>query len=69
MALSLSLWESLLLPLRAFRPLVEAYSKRACPALRVIALESEKPTDEPDGTHGSNDATAAAAARSRTAVA
>ena len=68
-ALSLSLWESLLLPLHSFRPLVEAYSRRACPALRVIALESEKPTDESDITHGSNDATAAAAARSRTAVA
>lgn len=68
-ALSLSLWESLLLPLCTFRPLVEAYSRRACPALRVIALESEIPTDDSDLTHGSNDATTAATAHNRTAVA
>jgi hypothetical protein len=68
-ALSLSLWESLLLPLRVFRPLVEAYSRRACPALRVIALESEIPIDDSDLTYSSNDATTAAPARSRTAVA
>ncbi len=68
-AISLSLWESLLLPLRSFRPLVEAYGKRACPALRLITLESEKPTDESDVAHGSNDATAATPACRRTAVA
>jgi hypothetical protein len=40
-ALSLSLWESLLLPLRCLRPLVHSYARRAYPGVRVVELERE----------------------------
>lgn len=41
-AISLSLWESLVLPLRCLRQLIRSYAKRAYPGVRVIELESEK---------------------------
>jgi hypothetical protein len=68
-AISLSLWESLLLPLLYFRPLVEAYSRRACPTVPFVALESEKQPHEPDVAYGSHDTTAPATAVRRTAAA
>ena len=37
-ALSLSLWESLLLPLRCLRPLLRRYAKRAYPQVHLIEL-------------------------------
>jgi hypothetical protein len=40
-AISLSLWESLVLPLRCLRPLIHSYARRAYPQVRVIGLESE----------------------------
>jgi hypothetical protein len=40
-AISLSLWESLVLPLRCLRPLIRSYARRAYPGVRVIELESE----------------------------
>jgi hypothetical protein len=40
-AISLSLWESLVLPLRCLRPLVRNYARRAYPDVRLIELESE----------------------------
>lgn len=44
-AISLSLWESLLLPLRCLRHLLRIYAKRAYPAVRVIELENESTSD------------------------
>ena len=41
-AISLSLWESLLLPLGCLRPLLRSYARRAYPGVRVIELESEE---------------------------
>ena len=41
MAISLSLWESLVLPLRCLRPLVRSYARRAYPDVRIVELESE----------------------------
>jgi hypothetical protein len=41
-AISLSLWESLVLPLRCLRLLIRSYAKRAYPGVRVIELESEE---------------------------
>jgi hypothetical protein len=41
-AISLSLWESLVLPLRCLRHLIRTYARRAYPEVRVIELESEK---------------------------
>jgi len=41
-AISLSLWESLVLPLRCLRHLVLSYARRAYPAVRIIELESEE---------------------------
>jgi len=40
-AISLSLWESLVLPLRCLRQLIRSYARRAYPGVRVIELESE----------------------------
>jgi len=40
-AISLSLWESLLLPLRCLRQLIRSYARRAYPGVRIIELESE----------------------------
>jgi hypothetical protein len=39
-AISLSLWESLVLPLRCLRQLIRSYAKRAYPGVRIIELES-----------------------------
>jgi hypothetical protein len=44
-AISLSLWESLVLPLRCLRQLLRIYAKRAYPAVRVIELASEDTSD------------------------
>jgi hypothetical protein len=41
-AISLSLWESLMLPLRCLRPLIRSYARRAYPGVRVIELGSEE---------------------------
>jgi hypothetical protein len=41
-AISLSLWESLVLPLRCLRHLIRSYARRAYPGVRVIELESEE---------------------------
>jgi hypothetical protein len=41
-AISLSLWESLVLPLRCLRQLIRSYARRAYPGVRVIELESEE---------------------------
>jgi hypothetical protein len=41
-AISLSLWESLVLPLRCLRPLIRTYARRAYPGVRIIELESEE---------------------------
>ncbi len=43
-AISLSLWESLALPLSCLRHLVLSYARRAYPAVRIIELESEGTT-------------------------
>ncbi len=40
-AISLSLWESLALPVRCLRPLVRQYARRAYPEVRLIELGSE----------------------------
>ncbi len=40
-AISLSLWESLALPLRCLRQLIRSYARRAYPGVRIIELESE----------------------------
>lgn len=41
-AVSLSLWESLLLPLRCLKDIVRCYSRRAYPHTRLIELEREE---------------------------
>jgi hypothetical protein len=43
-AISLSLWESLALPVRCLRPLVRQYARRAYPEVRLIELGSERAT-------------------------
>ncbi len=40
-AISLSLWESLVLSLRCLRQVIRSYARRAYPEVRVIELESE----------------------------
>ncbi len=40
-AISLSLWESLVLPLTCLRQVIRSYAMRAYPGVRVIELESE----------------------------
>lgn len=39
-AIPLSLWESLVLPLRSLRHLIRGYARRAYPTVRIIDLES-----------------------------
>jgi len=41
-AISISLWESLVLPLRCMHQLIRSYAKRAYPGVRIIELESEE---------------------------
>ncbi len=41
-AISLSLWESLALPLGCLRPLIRSYAMQAYPGVRIIELESEE---------------------------
>jgi hypothetical protein len=41
-AVSLSLWESLLLPLRCLRDIVRGYAWRAYPSAQLIELEGEE---------------------------
>ena len=43
-AISLSLWESLILPVRCLRPLIRQYARRAYPQVRLIELGSEGAT-------------------------
>ena len=43
-AISLSLWESLALPLRCLRPLIRRYARRLYPQVRLIELGSEGAT-------------------------
>jgi hypothetical protein len=45
-AVSLSLWESLLLPTACLRPVIRRYAARAYPELPVLTLESEETADE-----------------------
>jgi hypothetical protein len=45
-AVSLSLWESLLLPAACLRPLIRSYAARAYPELPVLALGREETADE-----------------------
>jgi hypothetical protein len=45
-AVSLSLWESLLLPAACLRPLIRSYAARVYPELPVLALASEETADE-----------------------
>ena len=40
-AILLSLWESLVLPLRCLRLLIRSYARQAYPGVRIIELESE----------------------------
>ena len=40
-AISLSLWESLVLPLRCLHPLIRSYARKAYPDVRIVELESE----------------------------
>ena len=40
-AISLSMWESLALPVRCLRPLIRQYARRAYPQVRLIELGSE----------------------------
>ena len=44
-ALSLSLWESLLLPIRCLRPLLRRYACRAYPQVRLIELDNSDAID------------------------
>ncbi len=44
-AISLSLWESLVLPARCLRPLIRLYAKRAYPQVRFIELGGEGALD------------------------
>jgi hypothetical protein len=41
-AIPLSLWESLVLPLRCLRQVIRSYASRAYTAVRIIELESEE---------------------------
>lgn len=50
-AIALSLWESLILPLRCLRQLLRIYAKRAYPALRVLELPNEGTTGGHAGKH------------------
>jgi hypothetical protein len=44
-AIALSLWESLALPIRCLRPLVRRYARRAYPQVRLIELGNESAID------------------------
>jgi hypothetical protein len=50
-AIALSLWESLLLPLRCLRQLLRLYATRAYPAVRIIELASEKASADDTDKH------------------
>ena len=45
-AISLSLWESLVLPLGCLRPLLRSYARCAYPAVRLIDLQETRQDDE-----------------------
>ena len=51
-AISLSLWESLVLPLGCLRPLLRSYASRAYPAMRLVDLSG---TEEDDESLGGSD--------------
>lgn len=48
-AISLSLWESLVLPLACLRLLLNLYAKRAYPGVRLVDLQGTEQDDEPPG--------------------
>jgi len=53
-ALSLSLWESLVLPVRCLRPLLRRYARRAYPQVRLIELGNAGTTQSfAEADHGS----------------
>jgi hypothetical protein len=60
-AISLSLWESLVLPLGCLRSLLRSYACRAYPAVRLIDLQGTEEDDElPGGSDASSPMTPAA---------
>jgi hypothetical protein len=46
-AIALSLWESLVLPLECLRPLMRLYATRAYPGVRLLDLHGAEETDMP----------------------
>jgi len=48
-AISLSLWESLVLPLGCLRPLLRSYAARAYPEVRLIDLQGTEQDNESPG--------------------
>lgn len=67
-AISLSLWESLMLPLGCLRPLLQSYARRAYPAVRLITLHGTEEDDEsPGDSDGSSPMTLAAPVAQRLA--
>ncbi len=53
-AISLSLWESLALPMRCLRPLVRQYARRAYPEVLLIELGNEGAIESfAEADHGS----------------
>jgi len=53
-AISLSLWESLALPVRCLRPLLRRYARRAYPQVRLIELGNAGTTQSfAEADHGS----------------
>jgi hypothetical protein len=53
-ALSLSLWESLVLPLGCLRPILRSYACRAYPAARLIDLHGTEENDESTSGSGAS---------------
>ena len=53
-AISLSLWESLVLPLGCLRPLLWSYAARAYPEVRLIDLQGTGENDESPGDAGAS---------------
>ena len=52
-AISLSLWESLVLPLSCLRPLLRSYAARAYPEVRLIDLQGTEDDESPGGSDAS----------------
>src|SRR5205823_118043 len=60
-AISLSLWESLLLPLDCLRLLLQSYVERAYPAVHLIDLHGTEEDDESPGDADSGSSVSATA--------